>query len=150
MLHDPELSLVRAWLDKGGAVQRVPFGVSGDVWCFAMVARQSGAYGAFKRYGGLHIEAAALPHIARGEISAAQARVGFVWALLKLRGPLTIKELATALHFSRDTARPILHEMTKNGTVQVLIGKGAQKLCAVDLPRPPHWTDYLPAQAQAA
>lgn len=150
MLREPERSLVQDWLDKGGKIKPVPFGVSGDAWCFAVVARQMGAYGTFKRYGGLHIDAGALPYIARGEITAAQARVGFVWALLKVRGPLTISELSQALHLSRRTASMVLHEMTKAGVLQVLIGKGAQKLCAVDLARPPHWTDYLPAVVQAA
>lgn len=151
MLHDPELSLVETWLSNGGEIRRVPFGVSGDAWTFGKKARAMGSWGAFKRHGGLHIDAAALPYIARGEINAPQARVGFVWELLRAHGPLTIKQLAAAMHQSERTASMVLHEMTKTGVVQVLISTGAQKMRAVDLPRPPHWTDYLQAfNARAA
>lgn len=153
MLPEPEMQLVLRFLAQGGRVNVVPFGVSGESWNFGKTARQSGAWGAFRRYGGLHIEPEALPYIAAGELTAAQARVGFVWALLRRRGPLTVDELAAALRLSERTARATLRALEAMAAVDVVLTSGPKKLRALERMRPPHWSDYLkdvPSQLRAA
>jgi hypothetical protein len=152
MLAEPELTLVQAWLSAGNQPRRVPFGVSGECWNFGKTARQSGAWGSFRRYGGLHIEAEALPFIAEGQLTAAQARVGFVWALLRRRGPLTVDELADALRLSERTARATVRALVEMSAVEAVITAGPKKLRAVERAKAPHWTDYLmlPAEKRAA
>lgn len=150
MLHEPELSLVKSWLDNGGAVKAVPFGVSGDAWTFAQVARQSGCWGSFKRYGGLHIAAEAMGFIAQGQITAAQARVGLVWELLRLRGAMSVPHLSLVLQLSKPTVRCVLAELLKIDAIEALPCMKPLHLRAADLPRPPHWSDYLQGESRAA
>jgi hypothetical protein len=149
MLHEPEASMVAAWIDGGGKIRLVPFGVSGKVWRFADLARNTGMWASFKRYGAKHIENGALPHIAYGEISAAQARVGVVWEALRARGPMYAEQLGRAIDLEKNAARRVLHEL-------VAIGAGAwvpdARFATVRAlgATPPHWKDYLPAQSRAA
>lgn len=150
MLHEPEQSIVAAWIAAGHAPQIVPFGVSGDAWTFAAVARQSGCWGSMRRYGGLHIEAEALPYIADGLITAAQARVGFVWGLLRINGPMSVPKLSKTVFLSGRSVRCVLDELIKMEAIEVLTCMKPWQLRAVDLPRAPHWTDYLQANARAA
>lgn len=143
MLPEPEMTLVARYLDCGGAIKEIPFGVSGASWSFGKTARQSGSWGAVRRYGGLHIEAAAMPHIAAGELTVAQARVGFVWTLLRRNGPMTVTELVLALRLSDRTLRATTRALIALGAAQMLMADGPRKLAALERPRAPHWRDFL-------
>lgn len=142
MLHEPEARLVRAWLDSGGMIQLVPFGISGKAWCFAQLARRSGAWGAFKRYGGKHIEPAALAYIAGGQITAAQARVGMAWQILRDRGPMYAEQLARATALDRNAARRVLTELIAIECGEAVANAAFLTVRATGA-APPHWSDYL-------
>jgi hypothetical protein len=149
MLHEPEASMVAAWLAGGGTVQRVPFGITGNVWRFADHARRMGTWGAFKRYGAKHIEPAALPHIAMGEISAAQARVGVVWEVLRVNGPMYAEQLGRVIDLDKNACRRALRELVAIGAGELVLDARFTTVrvagtCA------PHWKDYLGPQSRAA
>lgn len=153
MLPEPELLLVVRYLMGGGEIKEIPFGVSGYSWSFGKTARKSGSWGAFRRYGGLHIEPAALPYIAAGNLNPAQARVGLVWSLLRQHGPVSAGELADKLGLSARTVRATLIALTETGAVNLMVIRiktGIHKFAAVERAQPPHWTDYLQPQAAAA
>lgn len=150
MLQEPEFSIVAAWYAAGNAPRVVPFGVSGHACTFQDRARKLGAWGSFKRYGALHIDADAMPYIAGGLITAAEARAGFVWALLKERGPMKLDDLAVAMHLSRRIVADVRDAMLKIEAVEFVPLARAMALKAVDMPRPPHWSDYLSEQQAKA
>lgn len=153
MLREPEASIVAAWLEAGNAVLCVPFGTGGKSWSFNQTARRSGTWGAFKRFGGKHIEQRALGFIASGHITTAQARVGLVWQTLRSRGPMGASQLGRALELDKNAARKVLNELLAIECGERVANARFETVRAVGASAP-HWSDYLeehrPAQSRAA
>ncbi len=149
MLFEPEASMVAAWVSAGNAPQRIPFGVSGKVWSFAQVARQSGAWGAFRRYGGEHVPPEAIAYIAIGALTVAQARVSLTWRLLMQHGPMSAKKMGCHIGLHYYTARKACHALVEIGGAQILAGTRYETFRAIGA-REPTWTDWLLSERRAA
>lgn len=149
MLDEPEASMVAAWLAAGHVPQRIPFGISGTVWRFAQTARQSGAWGAFKRYGGKHVPRECFPMIAVGELTVAEARVETAWQILQAQGPMSANRLSQAMQIDCDGGQNVLRALVLIGRVEILKDARYERARATGV-RPPHWTDFAPAAPQRA
>lgn len=139
MLHEPELGLVCAWLERGNSVQRIPPGISGLQ--FYSVQRMRGMLGHFQRFGARYVEERALDYIALGLLNVAQARVGVAWEMLREKGPMNANQLERVLEIN-NIGRRVLEELVKIRAGEAMAGARFFTVRAVGA-RAPHWTDYL-------
>lgn len=135
--------LVADYLDRGGIVTQVAFGVSGHCYGFRVSATTAGRIGWWKRYGLKGVPADAKREILRGHISLAAARVELVWdALAAGDHGLVFTEVMAATSLAQEPAENTLELLLRSGHARKVMN-GRVRFEAV--PPRPTWTQWLQA-----
>lgn len=141
MLPEPFRSLVKCYLENGGQVLPVPFGVSGKVYGFRELSAVYGMRGWVERFGIRHVPAESLPFIMSGELSVPAARAGMVWHLVEDQaGRATIGKLMRVLQLSQACVEATLDLLERRGVVQRDGGWPARFTAQGSLPS---WEDFI-------
>lgn len=140
MLREPEISIVSKWLAAGGEIKRIPCGVSGGTHWQSQMCRRVGVAGHVKRHGARYVEQEAIPFIAGGEITMAQARVAAVWGMLHKCGPMNEHRLSLALDLNHDACGKVIDALIAAGAAEDVLETGLVRAIG---DAAPNWRDFL-------
>lgn len=148
MLPEPYHSIVERWLNAGGKILPVPFGVSGKRYVFRDLSTVIGMIGWVARFGIRHVPAESLPFIMQGELSVPAARAGMMWHLIENQnGRATVGSLMRSLQLGQACIEATLHLLEHR---RAIARAGDRPVRFTAQGAPPSWEDFIRNEQRAA